>query len=103
MLAKVGDTVYFERFSKLSSKQKIVKITPSGMVKTDGGYNLRGDDNYLRVLGQDKWAVLGARLATPELDKKWREQYAKQWLANNHHLIAVEDIEPLMEKYNEAN
>lgn len=102
MEVKVGNKIYFERFGKITSVQEVIKITPTGIIRTDNGYSLKGDGSYLKVLGQDNWAVTNGRLETPELKQRWREQQAISWLSNNYHRIKAEDIEPLMEKYGKA-
>ena len=103
MEIKVGDKIYFEQYSRISSVEEVLKITPKGMIKTRR-HNLRADGgNWLKVLGQGRWYSTSARLETPELAQRWREQQATAWLSKNYQRIKPEDIEPLMEKYPEAS
>ena len=95
---KVGDVIYFEQYGRLIHKQVVERITPSGIIRTKY-YNLRQDGSWLRITGQDRWASTYAYRATRELDDRWRQQVASNWLVKNHHRIKAEDIEPLMEKY----
>lgn len=95
---KIGELIYFEQYRRISSVEEVIKITPGGMIKTKS-HNLRGDGDWLKVLGQGKWYSTSARRETPELKQKWREQKATNWLSQNYQYIKPEDIEPLMAKY----
>ena len=99
-MVKVGDIIYFEQYGRLE-KQVIERITPSGIIRTKI-YNLKQrGDNWLHIIGQDGWRSTIAKLATPELDDRWRNQIATSWLQENYSRIRAEDIEPLMKKYAE--
>ena len=100
MDVKVGDWIYFTRYGNLSSRAKVERITPKGLVKTSR-YTMRLEDNDPRVVQDSRWGATSAHIETPELEREWRTMVAKDWLRSSYDRIEVEDTEPLMKKYKE--
>lgn len=98
MNVKVGDKIYFFRYSSLVGIQTVLKITPTGIIKTKH-YSLREERSYLHIITRERFNTTVAKLETPELKAEWELTVARRWL--NEHLddLSLEDIEPLMEKY----
>lgn len=95
-MIKVGDMIYFRNFSSLYDRQPVIRITPT-MIKTES-YNLKGDEDYLRVLGQGKWSTMSAQVETEQLKKEWRAVELRRWIVNNWQHLTLEEIEELKNK-----
>lgn len=98
MNLKVGDRIYFTKYSHIERIETVVKITPT-MIKTKN-YNLKGTSESLRVLGQGKWYNTLAALETAELKAQWEDQQLKSWISNNWQnipLTLVAEIKTKME------
>lgn len=98
-MVSVGDTIYFKRYETLTARQKVIRITPSGMIKTDS-YSMRQEPSgYLRIISSSSWNTLYAFEETEELKAEWREAILKQWIEKHYDDISLEDIEVLKKKY----
>lgn len=98
-MVSVGDIIYFKRYETLTARQKVIRITPSGMIKTDS-YSMRQESNgYLRIITTNSWNTIHAYEETEELKAEWREAILKQWIEKHYDDISLEDIEVLKKKY----
>ena len=93
---EVGDRIYFSRYSHLDAIQTVVKVTAT-MIKAKG-YNLKGDSDHLRVLGQGKWYTTSAHLETPELKAQWEDQQLQSWISANWQKIPLDIVAEIKER-----
>jgi len=81
MEIKLGDKIYFFKYGKYPiACETIIKITPT-TYKTKN-YNLKIDEEYLRIKGKSKWDNTIAELENPTNKALFEEAKKLLWFNN---------------------
>lgn len=89
------DMIYFKRFGKLYSRERVTHVTPSGIIRTKS-HNMKDEGSYLRVTGQGSWQTVSGYRETEALQKEWKELALRTWIASNWQDLSLDEIEALM-------